>query len=326
MKDQRMQLLLESPGLALGRKDGCFVLIQEQQKRKIAPTRVRSIVLGGKVQLSADAIRLAIDAQIPIVILHPRNQSVRGMLWSQHYGAQAALRRQQLAFGATPAAFRWVQGQLALRLEKAAWLLQQVAPEAPEAPDFILRQRNKILHDQASLLNAHIQDRWRGWEGSAMRQYFQTLGQALPEPWQFGQRSRRPARDGFNAMLNYVLGMLYHQLELALIETGLDPYLGLFHADESQQPVLVYDLIEGFRHWAEELTVRLFKAGEVDPSCFQTEKEEVLLHQRGKQLVLPAWEDYLNTPESQANGPAYLRRTALYHHCQHLAQLIRESL
>jgi len=42
-----------------------------------------------------------------------------------------------------------------------------------------------------------------GYEGTAGRVYFETLGKLIPEKYAFEARSRNPAKDPFNCMLNY---------------------------------------------------------------------------------------------------------------------------
>ena len=49
------------------------------------------------------------------------------------------------------------------------------------------------------------------------RIYFACLGRLVPEAYRFAGRSRQPARDGFNAMLNYCNGVFYSLVERACI-------------------------------------------------------------------------------------------------------------
>src|SRR5204862_398077 len=60
-------------------------------------------------------------------------------------------------------------------------------------------------------------------------------------------REGRGATDPLNAALNYGYGILYAQVERALLLAGLDPYAGFLHADRPGKPSLVLDLIEEFR-------------------------------------------------------------------------------
>ena len=61
-----------------------------------------------------------------------------------------------------------------------------------------------------------------GLEGSAGRAYVKCLSGQMPEAFRFDGRSRNPARDAFNAMLNYGYGVLYSLVEKACILAGLD--------------------------------------------------------------------------------------------------------
>lgn len=56
-----------------------------------------------------------------------------------------------------------------------------------------------------------------------------------------------PAFDAFNSLLNYLYGMLYVMVEMALVKAGIDPYMGILHADEYQKITMVYDCIEPYR-------------------------------------------------------------------------------
>ncbi len=58
-----------------------------------------------------------------------------------------------------------------------------------------------------------------------------------------------------NAALNYGYGILYGQVERALVLAGLDPYGGFIHADRPGKPSLVFDLIEEFRQVVVDRTI-----------------------------------------------------------------------
>ncbi len=101
---------------------------------------------------------------------------------------------------------------------------------------------------------------FRGLEGSACRIYYYLIGQTLPRPYTFARRSRRPSEDAFNAFLNYGFAILYTRVEEALLEAGLNPYLGFMHRDGYQHKSLVYDFIEPFRpasYWCPHFTDHL---------------------------------------------------------------------
>jgi CRISPR-associated endonuclease Cas1 len=80
----------------------------------------------------------------------------------------------------------------------------------------------------------------------------------VPEHWQtFG--FRRPEGSGYphkattvgGALLNYLYGVLAGEMKLALHGVGLDPGIGVFHADKQSRASLAYDAMEAARPYAE---------------------------------------------------------------------------
>lgn len=67
---------------------------------------------------------------------------------------------------------------------------------------------------------------------------------------QASNRSRN-ATSAAGAMLNYLYGLAASQVAIALAEVGLDPGIGIFHADRDGWPSLAYDAIEPVRPYVE---------------------------------------------------------------------------
>ncbi|MEZ4639044.1 MAG: CRISPR-associated endonuclease Cas1 [Caldilineaceae bacterium] len=68
-------------------------------------------------------------------------------------------------------------------------------------------------------------------------------------------RRTQGATDPFNSALNYGYGILYSQVERALVLAGLDPYAGFVHIDRPGKVALVYDAVEEFRQTVVDRTV-----------------------------------------------------------------------
>ena len=92
-------------------------------------------------------------------------------------------------------------------------------------------------------------------EGRAAKKYWDALKQVIPERYGWPGRRGRGARDPVNAALSYGYGILYGQIERALVLAGLDPYGGFIHTDRPGKPSLVFDLIEEFRQVVVDRTV-----------------------------------------------------------------------
>jgi CRISP-associated protein Cas1 len=98
---------------------------------------------------------------------------------------------------------------------------------------------------------------FRAWEATASRYYFRFLASVVPPPYKFVNRNFRPSLDTFNCLLNYLYGMLYAYVELALMKSGIDPSIGILHVDRYNRPTMVYDFIEAYRHWADTVALTI---------------------------------------------------------------------
>ena len=84
-------------------------------------------------------------------------------------------------------------------------------------------------------------------EGRAGNYYWEGIKILTGDRIVFPGREHRGASDPVNSLLNYGYGMLYQQVESALILAGLDPFGGFLHVDRSGKESLVYDFVEEFR-------------------------------------------------------------------------------
>ena len=131
----------------------------------------------------------------------------------------------------------------------------------------------------------------------------------LPAAYQFATRSKHPATDPFNALLNYGYGMLYGKIEGALIKAGIDPYVGVFHRDDYNRPVLVYDVIERYRVWIDYIVIQLCQQAAFPEECFVARNGGIWLEGLGKRILIQSVNDYL--AEVITDGP--LRRSRMVH-------------
>ena len=125
-----------------------------------------------------------------------------------------------------------------------------------------------------------------GLEGAAGKSYFDALSFVMPDRYKFSGRSRMPARDEFNCLLNYGYGVLYSMVEKACILSGLDPYVGIIHTDHYNKKSLVFDLIEMFRHLVDETVVYMFSQRKVKQEGFDEIKNGLTLNNEGKAAII----------------------------------------
>jgi CRISPR-associated protein Cas1 len=172
-------------------------------------------------------------------------------------------------------------------------------------------------------------DEVRGWimgnEGACGRAYFEALSYIMPQSFVFGGRSHRPAKDFFNAFLNYSYGVLYSLTERAILIAGLDPYIGFVHADNYNKPSLVYDLVERYRIVAEKTVVFLFTGKKVNADCCREIPGGYSLDKPGKELLLRSLNERLDEV-CHYKGKNHKRRDIIQLDCHELAQrLLKEG-
>ena len=232
-------------------------------------------------------------------------------------GSIAAVRREQATFTRTAAGYAWVARCIAAKIGRQRALLLRLAEQPAAPPGFaadagLAGRVLTSLEREFSQWPAPAQpwdetamqrcaERFRGQEGTASRLYFQQLGKYLAgHGWAFSGRQQHPAYEPFNALLNYLYGMGYTAVHLALLKSGLDPYMGVLHADQwGARPTLAYDAIEPYRPCADEVALELVRSGALTPAgSFQPDPEGhgLWLAPAGKNAVLDAMLAFLQAP------------------------------
>lgn len=164
----------------------------------------------------------------------------------------------------------------------------------------------------------------RGWEGAASRIYFNAVNLFLPEAFKIPGRKQHPATDLCNCLLNYAYGILYGKIEGGLIKAGIDPYVGVFHRDDYNRPVLVFDVIERFRVWADYVVFSLARQEVINEDCYSIRDDgSFWLEGLGKRILIQSMNDYLDEVVREKN----VSRSRLVHidlFAQDLAQKFKK--
>ena len=292
-----MQLVINSFGTALRVKDGLFQVAGEGFKQEIAPRKVTSIIITTGVLLSTDAVKLALENNIDVVFLNEFGDPL-GRIWHDRLGSITTIRRRQLSLIDTGEGLDFVKEWIATKLSNQITLLEHYRKTRSRNSSEITKVIDSLNISKKDLeplsgTPDSLRDQILGIEGAAGRAYFQLLSMLLPEKFQFEGRSRNPARDYFNCLLNYAYGVLYGKVERACVLAGLDPYIGLLHTDNYNKKSLVFDLIENFRIWAEETVMAMFAAREVKESMFDKLKNGFTLNKDGKAALLSRYIKFL---------------------------------
>jgi CRISPR-associated protein Cas1 len=320
-----MMITIDDYGYSISVKNRCFWVESEAGGRQFSPNRVSAIHLRKHCDISSAALALAADSNIPLLIFSNAGK-VKARVWRPHFGSHAEIRRRQVYWSDSPEGLAWVRDRLVQKTEGQlkilVWLAGRVTSHAAalgegkaSMADLLLRLQEfpvKVSDDESK---ATI----RSLEARLAKLYWDSYFRALERFEAAEKRSRQPAQDPLNALLNYGYGILYGEVEGAALTAGLDPQMSAMHREEFGKPAFVFDAIEPFRPWMERLIAELAIGGEMKSDWFSVEGEAVWLRKEGKRVFIPQVMEMLATPTTLA-GRKIKRRDQILQSMRDLAQ------
>ena len=285
-----MQIVINSYGSYIRKRGECFEIKIDDRKMEVSSSKIQSILISTSAMISTDAIQLAHENNVDIVFLDKYGNPF-SRVWHSKFGSTNYIRRKQLEYSDNIIGLDLVIEWIAKKIENQEELLEKLLRTRKENEvlgeyiEKISRAKKEITNLKGNNIE-EIRNNIFAIEGKAGRVYFQAINNVLPKKFQFTARSRNPAKDEFNAILNYGYGVLYSKVERACIVSGLDPYIGFLHTDNYGKKSFVFDIIELFRHFVDEVVVKLFSKRMVKQTMFKEIPNGILLDKEGKQLLL----------------------------------------
>ena len=240
-----MQLVINTYGSYLRKSGNCFLVKKEDKSFEVAVGKVNSILITTAAYITTDAIKLAVDNNIDIVFLDAHGDPY-GRVWHPKLGSTNLIRRRQLEIYDTSEGLNLAKEWGIKKLKNQIDLLSRLKRAREEQRDELDEYIRELEHskEQMQKLRGNIEARRQdilGLEGKASRAYFEAISSIMPERYKFQGRSRNPAKDEFNALLNYGYGILYSIVE-KLHHCGPRPLCWISSYRQLQQKVA------GLRH------------------------------------------------------------------------------
>lgn len=323
-----MQLVLNKYGAQIKVHNGMFRIIHQKDIVDIPILKVSSLLVHKAIKLSSDVLMLAIENEIEVVFMTKSGIPI-GRVWSHKFGSISNIRKNQIDFIRSSEAVAWIKNILQQKIENQQIILISLQKYDASNSEEIEKTYQKLntfidkLNNLPDTSVSAIASSCRGIEGNASKIYFRLINKNLPDLYKFEERSQHPANDMFNAMLNYTYGMLYNHVERALIKAGIDPYMGVFHRNEYNRPVLAFDVIEKYRVWADYVVVDLCMQKVIFPDFFEVKNAAYYLNESGKRIVIQSMNDYLNDV-IEMNGMQRTRITHIELWAQNFAQQLKK--
>lgn len=290
------QLIVDQPGVFVRKKSERIRIEKKSDLVEEVPLLdlEQVLIAAGGVALSSDVIRECAERGIPIAFLSSRGNPYATVISADLTGTVATRREQLLAYRderglALAKAFIW--GKLANQVNLLRYVAKYRRANDPARYEALRLGWLEIQDAQADLersRNAELDElraELMGLEGRAAQRYWQALATVIPSELDWPGRRHREATDLVNCLLNYGYGILYAQVERAIVLAGLDPYGGFLHVDRPGKPSLTLDLIEEFRQMVVDRTVlallgrgvelRVDDAGRLDEPTRKTLAEKV---------------------------------------------------
>lgn len=178
------------------------------------------------------------------------------------------------------------------KLQNQKRTLMRSAREASADDPELLRQAAHDINGQIGCLPlAQNLGEVRGIEGTAARAYWEVFPLTLKANRDFfwlTERTRRPARDPINALLNFVYTVLANDCASACQSVGLDPQVGFLHALRAGRSSLALDLMEELRPViADRSIITLINRSQLRPEHFELhEGGTVTISEDARRLIL----------------------------------------
>lgn len=290
----------------------------------VAISQVSRIVCFGSVGVSAGTRSWALSSGVDVVFAS-RQGGYQGTMLSHEHRYRPARLRAQLAVVGTERALELGRAIVAAKISKQRVILQRFnRRQGHEAAREAVSQLDSLV---GMLPDAASQQEVMGLEGAAAHFYFPCVGAFMPEPMRFSARSRRPPTDVPNAALSYLYTILLGECVTALHAAGLDPAIGVLHADDDNRPSLALDLMEEFRPLVvDQVVLECARQGRLRTTDgTRKEGSGIVLTKAGRQAIVDAYERrMLSQTRGALPGFSGTLRRHLYRQAQRLRAAIQD--
>lgn len=323
------QLIVDQYGAFLGKHSERLQVRLNKEVITEAPliNLEQVLIIASGVTLSSDAVRLCAEAGVPISFISRSGKPYARLVSADLIGTVQTRRELLLAYmdeRGVALGKAFARGKLLNQVNLIKYMAKYRKAQDRETYRAVwdLATRIQALADQLTQLDGENIDAIRpqllNLEGRAANFYWEAVKKLLLEV-EFTGREHRGARDLVNVCLNYGYGILYSQVEQAILLAGLDPYAGFVHVDRPGKPSLVLDLIEEFRQMVVDRTIfGLLNKG------VEIVIEDGRLSDASRRLLAEAVLGRLDSEEPY-EGKRHQLRTVLHRQALHIATFVRRE-
>ena len=263
-------LYIDRPGTQLTFERGALVIRRQDELPRAVPLGlVDRLVVVGNVQVSSGLlVRLAGNGS-GIMMMPGRSSEFGSFVHGDGHG-DIVRRINQYRISLDPGKkFLWAQRLVRLRIAGQRRMLGGALQQRPDcrlqltkALDDLEKIRTSVRQAAPALATL------RGLEGAATAAFYKGYRALFPDSLEFTARNRRPPRDPVNAVLSFGYTLAHGDALRAVITSGLDPAIGVYHEPTYGRDSLACDIAELARASVERMTWRMFADRLIDRDNF----------------------------------------------------------
>ena len=250
-------LIISNYGSFLGVDNHRLKVRHNQESRYYPLNRLSTVSIAKRgVSVSSDLIESFSSRGIKLFFLDFRGVAHSALLGESRHGV-VAVRLAQMAF-CRDNSFTLAKQIVIAKIKNQRAVLNHFGkyhhhPSLQSAADELLANAGKARQSQS--LEALL-----GFEGASANAYFQGLRRANLFSSSFTKREGRGSGEINNAMLNLGYSVLSSYILGAIINAGLESYLGVLHTQRPGRAALALDIMEEYRAWVVDRAVIKLRA------------------------------------------------------------------
>jgi CRISPR-associated protein Cas1 len=291
---ERKALYVTQPGARVQVADGLIaVAVKGTIVERFPSVELQRVLLFGNVQVTTQAAALLLRHAVHVAFFSGSGR-YRGQLVGPESGSVFLRLAQHARHADHRFRLDFARHLVAEKCRAGRTLLRRYARNHPDVAAEMDRAALHLDGALDRLADVDSEEMLRGVEGAAAAAYFTAFDRMIRPPFVFERRSKHPAHNATNALLNLGYVLLGNEIASRLEAAGFDPRIGYFHGLRYGRSSLALDLLEPHRTPViDRLTLSVLNRRMFSPDEFEDRGAEL-----GVRLVPAALRRYLSLYEA----------------------------
>jgi CRISPR-associated protein Cas1 len=135
-----------------------------------------------------------------------------------------------------------------------------------------------------------------GIEGNGREVYYRAFPLIINQKVEFRKRVKHPPDNMMNAFISFMNGMIYAEILKEIYKTQLNPTVSFLHKPSCRRFSLALDIAEVFKPiYGDRIIFDLMNNNQITKDHFDKNLNYAYLKEKGREIVLKAFEEKLNT-------------------------------